>query len=355
MGSVLLNEVEANRNTVFGITIDNDGVDNGKTVTIKKTVADDNNAGIYVTTNGSTIFGRVNANSNTTYGALVEGCLAEDCLYPADFRLYSTLENNFNDNGSFGLDVRTWGSINVSNVNAQRNVTWGIRLDNTFTGLASGVTMLNSKYQSIFDNGGDGLIILTNGAITLTQIDSSGNGGYGALLINTGASTAKTMTLTNTTFNGNGDTGLFAINKGPVLIYSLWASDNNINAGSNGAYINNTGGTVYVTSTSRGMSKFINNDSYGVEIISTHAVTVRNLIADDNGSDGVNITSNSNVGISGTFAGTATSFSNNGGSGLYVIAKGNITVSSLFRPTAISAGLVCTSITRVQPLPSPSM
>ena len=328
MGSVLMNEIEAIGNTNYGITIDNDGVDNGKTVTIKKTVADYNNAGIYVTTNGSTIFGRVNANSNTTYGALVEGCLAEDCLYPATFRLYSTLENNFNDNGSFGLDVLTWGSINVSNVNAQGNVTWGIRLDNTFTGLASGVTMLNSKYQSIFDNGGDGLIILTNGAITLTQIDSSGNGGSGAFLFNTGASTAKTMTLTNTTFNGNGDTGLVAINKGPVLIYSLWASDNNINAGSSGAYINNTGGTVYVTSTSRGMSKFINNDSYGLEIISTHAVTVRNLIADENGSDGANITSNSNVGVSGTFAGTATSFSNNGGSGLFVIAKGNISVSS---------------------------
>ena len=287
-----------------------------------------NNAGIYVTTNGSTIFGRVNANSNATYGALVEGCLAEDCLYPANFRLYSTLENNFNDNTTFGLDVNTWGSINVSNVNAQGNGSWGIRLDNAFTGLTSGVTMLNTKYQSIFNNIGSGLDILTNGAITLTQIDSSGNGSFGATLINTGASTIKTMTLTNCTFNDNGDTGLYAINKGPVLIYSVWASDNNVNAGSNGAYINNTGGSVTITSTTRGMSQFNNNDLYGLEIVSTHTVTLKNLLADENGSDGAKVTTDGSVSISGTFPGQATSFSNNNGSGLFVTAKGTITVYS---------------------------
>ena len=36
MGSVLLSDIEAILNTDYGIRIDNDGVDNGKTVTIKK-------------------------------------------------------------------------------------------------------------------------------------------------------------------------------------------------------------------------------------------------------------------------------------------------------------------------------
>ncbi len=327
MGSVLLSEVEAIQNTNFGITIDNDAVDTGMTVTMTRTVAEFNNAGIYVTTNGSTTFGRVNANNNVTYGALVEGCFVEGCMYPATFRLYSTFENNFNDNGTFGLDVRTWGSIDASNVNALGNGSWGIRLDNDFTGLTSGVTMLNTKYQFISSNVGDGLYIQTNGAITLTDIDSSVNGGYGAFLFNTGA-TAKTMTLTNCTFDNNGDTGLYAINKGPVLINSVRASNNNVGANGSGAYINNTDGAVTITSSTRGMSIFNNNDDYGVEIISTQAVTLKNMLADDNDLDGAKVNANGNVSISGNFPGYATSFSNNGGSGLYVDSLGTITVSS---------------------------
>jgi hypothetical protein len=327
MGSVVLGEIHADGNTLFGINIDNDAVDAGKTVTIKKTVANGNNAGIYVSTNGSTVFGRVNANSNTTYGAVVEGCLVEDCLYPATFTLYSTLENNFNGNGTFGLDVQTWGSISLENVNVQGNTSYGIHLDNAFSGLSSGVTMLNTKYQSIYDNGSDGLYILTNGAITLTEIISSSNNGYGAILDNTGASSLKTLTLTNCTFDGNEDGGLYANIKGTVLVYSLWASDNNVLAGGSGAYINNTGGTVTITSSTRGVSKFNYNDVYGLWINSTHAVTAKNLIADGNANGGAYITTNGNVAVSGTFAGQPSSFSGNGGSGLYVTSMGTITVS----------------------------
>jgi len=295
---------------------------------IKKTVANGNNAGIYVTTNGSTVFGRVNANGNTTYGALVEGCLAEHCKYPATFTLYSTLENNFNGNGTFGLDVVTWGSISLSNVSAQGNGSWGIYLDNTFTGLTSGVAMVNTQYQSINGNASYGLYILTNGAITLNQIDSSSNGSYGAYLINTGVSTVKTMTLTNRTFDGNADDGLYAINKGPVLIYSLWASNNTVGAGGSGAYISNTGGTVTLASSSRGGSKFNNNDDFGLEIHSTHYVSLKDLMAEYNDLDGVLVTSDNNVGVSGTLATQKTSFSYNGDSGLVVYAKGTITLAS---------------------------
>ena len=328
MGSVLLSKIEAIGNTDFGITIDNDAVDNGKTVTFTRTIADGNNAGIYVTTNGSTVFGRVTANNNTVYGAQVEVCIIEDCLYPANFTMYSSLENNFNDNGTFGLDVVAWGSLNLSNVNAQDNGSWGIQLNNAFSGLASGVTMLNSKYQFINGNTGDGLNILTNGAITLTQIDSSGNGDHGAYLINTGASSVKTMTVTDCTFDGNGSDGLYAENKGPVLIYSLWASDNNVGAGGSGAYISNTGGTVTISSSSRGMSIFNNNDDNGLEIYSSYAVSLNNLIAENNVLDGAYVINNGNVSISGTYPGQATSFSHNGGSGLYVTSTGTITVSS---------------------------
>jgi putative surface-exposed virulence protein len=317
---ITINSVAANGNTAYGMYL---VVNASKTVGIIKGIADNNGSGIYVSTFGSTVFKRVTANGNTGYGARVEGCLAGTCTSPANFILTSNVGNYFNDNGTIGLSVATYGGISITNVSAISNGSLGLLLDNEYTGIANGVSITNNSNHKFTENTVGGMAIYTNGAITLSRVDSSSNTGFGAWLDNSSAITAKALTLNDCTFDNNGNTGLDTDIHGPIYVYGVRASGNT----GTGADLNNTDGAVVITSSSR-MSHFIDNTGNGLDITSTGAVTLNNIVAELNGLDGVNVTSDSNVTVSGTHSATATSFSDNISDGLVILADGTITIKN---------------------------
>ncbi len=274
---ITIDNVDANDNTNHGMYLE---VNAAKTVGVIKSSAINNANGIFVSTKGSTVFVTVEATDNTGYGAAVEGCIAGTCSADANFVMYGN--NFFNGNGGIGLDVNTNGGISISNVSADSNGSQGLRLDNTFADLTSGVTIINNASHFLTGNS-IGLEVYTYGAITLTQVSSSGNTSFGAWLDNSGAATAKALTLQDCTFENNSAAGIYADIYGPIYAYGLRASENT----GSGADLNNTNGGVTINSSGRGLSRFIDNGTTGLDINSTGAVALSNIAAELNASDGV--------------------------------------------------------------------
>jgi hypothetical protein len=148
-----------------------------------------------------------------------------------------------------------------------------------------------------------GLIISSQGAITLNNITASLNGipGFnaGAVIENNGASSAQFVKLNGTNvFNENGATGLVINSKGAITTNNVTANEN----GSTGAFINNSylGMTGGVTMT--GVNNFLDNDGTGLQVTSHGVVSLSKVTADNNG-------------LSGS------------GNGLYVSTDGNVTLT----------------------------
>jgi hypothetical protein len=231
--------------------------------------------------------------------------------------------NYFNNNGAVGLDVVTRGAITLTNVSAMGNGGIGLLLDNQFAGLSSAVSITNPLTHGFYGNT-TGIDIATNGTITLTSVESSGNSVNGATLDNSSALTLKTLTLNYCNFENNGAAGLDATINGAINVYGIRANNNT----TKGAELTNTGGTVLVTYAKRGRSSFIGNGNNGLEVTSTGAVTIYSAVAESNVLSGVVVTADGNVVVSGTHKSLATSFSRNGAHGVNVIGNSMITVNN---------------------------
>ncbi|MFN8410895.1 MAG: hypothetical protein U0Z26_00770 [Anaerolineales bacterium] len=198
--------------------------------------------------------------------------------------------NGATEVGYYALNIQTTGNITLANVDVVNNTTskGGANLDNT-SGL--GNVVLN---DSTFDgNTSDfGISVLSHGTITAKNLSANGNGGNGAQLNNASAVTPKTVTLTgsnNFKFNTKG--GLVVLSTGAITLSNVTATSN---AGGSGAYLDNCAGydvnqyclnSVPSAVTLNGTSNFSNNDWDGLRVWSGGVITVNNLTANGNGID----------------------------------------------------------------------
>lgn len=217
----------------------------------------------------------------------------------------------------------------------------GAYLDNTAGGTGTGnVTINNSNFQG---NEGDGLTVFSRGVITTTNLTANLNGGLGAFFANDGAATDKAVTLKGLKqFNNNGADGLVIFSRGAVTLSTVVANNN----GGTGVFVDNRTSLTKLGVTVGGTNYFINNFADGLVVYSHGTITAANLNASDNGGNGAWL---DNCDLNGvpqcqmsvakpvTLTGVNT-FNNNGVDGLHLLSWGSISVSNIIASNNVDDG-----------------
>jgi hypothetical protein len=317
------------------------------TVTINNIVMDtitantgDDNQILYVSTTGNIILNNVIVRGSVNSGAgIFTGAILDNYMAGTGTGSVTINNSEFLNNEGGGLYVYSNGAITTNNLVANFNDSTGVWLDNSTT---QGKAVTLKGFKQFNNNSSDGLVVLSGGAITLSNVVANNNLGNGIYLSNT-ISTAKLgITLGGTNFMmNNGEDGAVLYSYGTITA-------NNLNASGNDAYgavldncdydgVSNCLVTVAKTVKLTGVNIFNDNGSTtegGLLISSLGAVTVSNLIASDNVGDGAYIineyTNFNGVNSSGTVTLTGYGiFQNNGGHGLEAHSYGNIVLTNI--------------------------
>ena len=252
-GEITFTNVTADGNGNDGAYLNNASLD--PTITNSQFNGNGGN-GLEVYSNSSIDLESVEANWNNEQGAILN--TTGPTYVDKNFMASSSFDHN-QGNGSIlnpaGLQVYGGGDIDIWNVDAQCNgksgcssssvgtPTYGLMLDNT-SGSGS-ISVDDSVFGQLDYNSGHGIEAFSNGAITLTDVVASNNGGDGAYLDNCqfddGSGTCSNTSLSNITvdngsgFNNNGANGLEIYSNGVVALSSINAETNNYEGAEVGA------------------------------------------------------------------------------------------------------------------------
>ena len=353
-GAISLSHVQALHNTGIEASADGNGFTlNNLTQTGNVTLLDcraDSNAnrGYSILTLGTISLNNTNAWGNATEGAYVENASA------GTPRSVTITKSAFNENHD-GLIIASKGAVTLTGIWAQENTGNGVNINNTFapaaTPAAVSVTASSTYRDGLnhFDGNSHGLVIHSNGAVTVKDCSASDNTTYGVDVItlgtisatdvyvsstvaNTGGSfvnvatsTPKTVTITGSAFDGN-TYGLIVTSKGAITVTGTSVSNNQI-----GMTLDNIAApTPAAVSVTGGVD--IGNH-IGVNIMSHSAVTVKDIQILDSVNAGMNIYNNdyagaitlTNVTASGSTAGYGVNIPNTTGTVLItnMRAEGN--------------------------------
>ena len=307
-GAITASNLTANGNLTWnGVYLRNDSASAAQPVTVNGSVTNNNNVqGLIVYSKGLVTLSNITASSNGSYNAGTDtysgnGVHVDNTAGVAGVTLTGT--NTINSNWTNGLDVASKGAISINNLTADNNgyydtptdtfgdhvYGYGATINNSTALTAQAITLTG---VNAFDyNWSGGLNALSKGAITLTDVDAVGNKSDGAYLDNTAGTVAAGVTLTNTNvFSENVGFGLEVHTNGAITANNL-VNNSNVGApnGWSGAYLDNCGsglGTVCTTSTVAPVTLTGSNqfkfNAVGLIIFSNGAVTLSNLTDNDN-------------------------------------------------------------------------
>jgi len=217
---------------------------------------DGNGGGLTLTTNGMVNLKQSGFRSNAQYNALIDNTGATATAPKA-----VTINNSIFNICAFGygLQVLSDGLITLNSVTASNNAGAGAMLLNT-TGTTAGVIVQTLQGYNSFDlNGGNGLHILSNGAVNLTNLHTAQNSSSG-LLVNT----ASLITINKIVATHNSVHGANLTAGGIVTIDKMLAFEN----GRNNTPNDGTGYGLKVVTSSTNVtvrnSAFSGNGEYGV-------------------------------------------------------------------------------------------
>ncbi|MFN3491681.1 MAG: beta strand repeat-containing protein, partial [Anaerolineales bacterium] len=301
--------------------------------------------GLAVVSTGAITLSNVTANSNSGDGAYLDNLFAA-----APKSVFLLGANNFNQNGN-GLVIRTNGAVTLNNLTANVNALNGVDIENITAPTPQAVTL---KGVNVFnDNGGSGLLIYANGAITLSNLTALSNTAYGASLNNESVPTSPSnVTISGSNMFENNDIGLFIKSYGAVALSNLTANYSTSPFGY-GVYVHNSGGTMAKSVTLSGTNMINNNSGVaGLFIVSLGAIKVNNVMANYNSGVGARLDNNniSTVSQPVTISGYGI-FNENAGTGLFVETNGNVVFANI---TAKGNGLSGASIEAVNSVTSAS-
>ena len=256
------------------------------------------------------------------------------------------------------------GAVNVDQVKADNNATYGMYIDNTASSKAA-VTITNSEFSHNDDSDSgtnySGLYINSNGVISLDGVTASANAGSGAQLTSAksivvensvfsgnftdsldenygyglyinNVSTTAAVTLENVQADENELSGIYVVTGGNIVLESISTYGNGLDYDYNGVYLNNTSGKGAVTVTD---SQFLSNGDDGLEVYSNKNISLDGITAENNAGDGVYLDNCNYDATSGTCLGngivsisgnSVNSFNDNGGTGLYILSGSNVTL-----------------------------
>jgi hypothetical protein len=329
-GPITLTNFVADKNLIAGgAYLDNSGTSN-KPVTIKNSYFD-NNIGYYgleVLSQGAITLSNVSASGNSgagNYGASLNNTAS---ITAAPVTLSGT--NFFDSNGGDGLDISSLGKITSGPISANNNGAIGAQIENTSAVTALPLTLTGTS--SFNDNGADGLNLWSEGAITANNLSANGNGGQGAYLYNEYSFTVPIKVTGTNLFTNNGSQGLLIDSYGAISLNNITANANGTAGSYDGLYAENKNNSTPQKITLTGINNFNLNSKNGAEILSSGAVSVINVTAIGNvNATGLTI-DNSFLGFSKpqsvTVLGTNL-FTNNKTDNLDIKTYGNITVNNL--------------------------
>jgi hypothetical protein len=367
-----LKNITANGNGEKGLWIDTEGG-----INVTNSLTDGNTEdGLYIVTSGIVKLTTIRSSGNDGNGLMISGQevweydeeldddFLVDILSPLAITITSPADSNFanifDNNGGKGILIQSKNAVAISNFFARNNADEGVRVEgicidldctksgavtikSAITGFSNevngnggiGISVEDSQGNIIIErtlvNNSDniGILINTLGTITLKDVKSNNNRESGLYLINSDATKAIPITLTNIEASGSLEyNGIYARSKGLITLNNVIANNN----AWSGADLDNCllddgsglclgSGTITITNASGKLNTFNDNGRFGVWVVSKGAITVTNIQANNNGSDGASLknnyggsSANVTVAVSGT---TRNEFNGNGWNSSY--------------------------------------
>jgi len=229
----------------------------------------------------------------------------------------------------------------------------GAKLENTYGSAIYPVTVTNSVFNA---NQNFGLMIQSNGTVTLTNVEASytvgdtsthcfgtpsvttveANNGPGDSYVGTGlyvdnrssSGDVEVHLNGNNVFLGNSGYGLEVHSKGSVIAEDLIAYENGFFGIQNfdGVYIDNRTAPTAKPVSITGSGAVSGNGANGLKIYSNGLITIRNVTAADNLSIGVQLITDAPVDVQAASL-SGVNANNNAYSGIVLFANGQLTVS----------------------------
>ena len=289
-GAVTISSVYSGDNDWDGIYVENASSPAAPAVTITDVTTARNENGINLNVKGAVTLKDIHTSDNRVDGVniLSSGTGAVTITYAS---------NMFNEswgNGENGYEIVTKGPVTVTNFDVHDNGLLGGSVDNSGAATAAAVTVnvlgTSEYYNDYLSNGTGGLEIRSRGVVTVSKVMVNDNGGSGLYINNLPPGTAAgvAVTVSDATFERNGafgEAGLKISSKGAITLMNILANDN----GGVGALLDNklAGGTAGVTinaGSGKG-NEFQGNKLGGLIVHSNGAVTITNIYSANNGMD----------------------------------------------------------------------
>ena len=300
-------------------------------------IVDDN--ALYITTTRNILLDRVTVQNSLNNNASFEmsGAYLDNSAGTGTITINNS---NFQGNEGNGLYVLSKGVITTNNLTANLNGKYGVYIDNSFALTDKAITMKGLKQFN--KNGSDGLVIFSDGLVTLSNIVANNNGGNGVYVDNRTSLTNLGVTVIGTNyFMGNtGGDGLFVSSYGVITANNLNAS-NNFGTGASldncDLDINSDCSVIYAKLVKlSGVNTFSSNGNDGLDILSFGAIYVNSVNASGNGGNGAYMdnqwTNNALLPKDSVGTWTLTGyniFNNNGVNGLLGYSHGNMLLNNL--------------------------
>lgn len=208
--------------------------------------------------------------------------------------------SQFNNNAGNGLQILSGGDVELDTVSASGNDLTGASIDtciyNSATGLCAGngsVIVTSTTGNQFNDNGFIGLNIDAGGGAALEHVQANDNALDGAVITSADNNGTGDVVIDESDFSGNANAyGLDVYTDGNIDVSNVTANSNNL-----GAFLDTTPGTgsVFVSDSTFGDSNLTGNTWTGLHIESGANVTLTNLIASYNGTNGAYVVAEDDI------------------------------------------------------------
>ncbi|MFN8410893.1 MAG: hypothetical protein U0Z26_00760 [Anaerolineales bacterium] len=346
-GQVTLTNITASANGGGGVYVDlcdfsvncvTSSLKKGVTINTGVNVSNNTGVGLEIHTLGAIVLNNLTADNNTSYGALLDNN-ESGALSGVTINGHAWSNNNQNT----GLEVDSLGSITIANLLTSENLNYGARLTNNHATSVGSITL--SGYAKAVHNSADGILLFSNRAITVTNFYSYNNSGAGVIINNTSSTDVlpQNVTINGTNvFSLNGDDGLDVITFGSITTNNITASQNGQNVGSTGYGLlldNASGATLARGITLNGVNIFEDNFVDGLYAQSLGLIKGNSLGANNNGGNGVYLDNNFSFGSLGVTLTGNNLFEGNAGLGLSISSNGAVTLNNILANNNYSDGV----------------
>ncbi len=342
-GAILIKNINASGNDGYGALIQNQQAISSKTVTLSGSGVFNGNTiiGLQIDSKGAITVNNITANANQgNFGAALSNT-SSTLAIPQSVTMKGT--NEFNGNSLSGLSVNTYGAILLNNLTADNNGADGLNIEHHSGYFLTPITItgygrFNNNSSAVpGDDFTSGLIIYTNGVITLNNITANNNSNIGVKLTNLASTPTvpQNVTINGTNeFNGNGFLGLVVETYGAILTNNLTVNDNGMSAQpgtGHGAQLSNDDFVSTSAPSSiilNGINTFNNNQTTGLIITSLGLIKVNDLEVVSNGI-GADLFNGDGSAVGGVSLTGSVYVEENTANGLQVTSNGAITIANL--------------------------